>query len=304
MDMRKNRVRSERGATRQKRQVVALVTPANLDLEKRMRRWKELIRESTDVRERTLPREQLYEVSIRSGLGPTPAKRLEVDKFKEYWVQKYITENYKRLGFTDIQGPRPPKVPGPDFRLKKGNRWYDAEAEVRWENYIKHRHMSSPHFGSVKYLIVLSADDPSDQKWKLLPPKIIHIDRQHFLDWYKPEGRRYAEQAQVNSRLNARMNIVAEAMQEIFTNICDATDRDMAACPNCELCPYFGDGTNGAKLVFQKMAADFIAKQTIDRNAGKKANMIDLRRIQSAKLQRYVLDCAMNGTMDSDSVVR
>jgi hypothetical protein len=196
------------------------------------------------------------------------------DKVEERWVQKYVEEEYRQLGFSKVDGPR---RSGPDFRVSKKRRWGWAEVETCWQNYRKHSHHLNPEFNEVEYLILLSSETPPADKLPGLPPQIIHIDRGHFLAWFKDA----VSKPQMD---NVRINILAGSMQEHWTAICRQKDRDMATCPNCDDCAYFGEGLSGeATPFFQNLAAEFIVSQgTTD------AAEFDLRKLNAASLKRFI----------------
>lgn len=167
-------------------------------MKKELRIYEDLMRRGDidfRARPRTLAGEQVYEIELRSADRPTPARRLADNDFREYWLQRYIAENFRRLGFADIVRPRPPREPGPDFKVLKGKKWHDAEAEVLWKSYLIHKHHLSSDFKEVRYLILLCADEPPKEAHKHLPPKIVHVDRCHFLEWYAVAGAEYARHA-------------------------------------------------------------------------------------------------------------
>jgi hypothetical protein len=58
--------------------------------------------------------------------------------------------------------------------------------------------------------------------------------------------------------------------------------REMAACPNCDGCPYFGEGLfYEAYPFFHGQAARFIAHNAID------SEEADLRKIKGATVKRF-----------------
>ena len=94
----------------------------------------------------------------------------------------------------------------------------------------------NPAFDAVEYLILLSAETPDQKERRVLPPQIIHIDREHFLAWFEVAS---APEAKGN-RDTIRISLVAGAMQQHWTTICSDADRGMATCPDCDSCAYFG----------------------------------------------------------------
>jgi hypothetical protein len=189
-------------------------------------------------------------------------------------LRQYVKENYKRLGFVKIEGPY---QQGPDFRLSTKKRWAWAEVETDWRNYRKHGHHLDPDFDRAKYLILLSAEDPSPDKLRGLPSQIIHIDQEHFLSWFKVAVS--GPQMQ-----DLRVGLVAGFMQQHWVGICGDRDRDMATCPNCDACAYFGEGIFGeARPFFRALAVRFIALHALTEH-----QELDLRATSRAALQRFV----------------
>jgi hypothetical protein len=198
------------------------------------------------------------------------------DELEELWAQRYVKEEFKQLGFSKVEGPFPR---GPDFRVLSGRRWALAEVETCWQNYGRHGHPFSPAFAKVRYLILLSAKAPPANRRSELPPEVIHIDHKHFLDWYESvsKGKREADE----NRL--RIGLVAGRMQEHWNRICGDADRELAVCPDCDSCAYFGEGMFGeAAPFFGRLAARFII---IHATTG---SQIDISRIDAKSLQRFV----------------
>lgn len=207
------------------------------------------------------------EIHFRSKDGPTPAERAETDSVLEYWVQQYVRHNYQHIGFERIEGPFDV---GPDFRAvpKGGNAPVAVEVEVRCENYIKHGHHQQPRFADVAILIVLEQQKPPAKLHKLLPKQIIHIDKSHFTPWYEQAARAYAqemEQVDPVRRDEARLAIIAGDLHSRWVKVCPHRDRDMATCPDCELCPYFGNADRDANEVFAELALDFVASRKTEK---------------------------------------
>jgi len=62
------------------------------------------------------------------------------------------------------------------------------------------------------------------------PPQIIHIDIEHFLDWFEVAS----QSERIGERNSIRIDVIAGDMQDHWVTICRDTDRDMAACPDCD----------------------------------------------------------------------
>jgi hypothetical protein len=208
---------------------------------------------------------------------PSPAEQLNADALKERWAQRYLKEEFICLGFTKVDGPF---NRGPDYRVLHKRRWLWAEVETRWKNYLRHGHHENPAFDGVEFLILLSAETPPPDALGHLPPRIVHINRQHFLGWYE----RAAAPELLGREFGARVAIVAGAMQQHWTTICSDIDRDMATCPACDSCAYFGDGGFGeATPFYQDMAAKFLISIGLT-DTGR----ADLGKIKTAPLRRFV----------------
>lgn len=212
-------------------------------------------------------------------LRPVPRAELQVavDELRERWAQRYVTEHHRQLGFAKVRGPY---GQGPDFEVYYKKKWHWAEVETRWQNYIKHQHHLSPAFRETKYLILLNTVNPPAAARGKLPPEVVHIDPEHFRKWY-PAASLAERIAERNSH---RIDILAGEMQDHWVTICSDKDRDMAVCPDCDSCPYFGEGIGGeAGPHFQKLAAPFMARfaltETLEAN---------LKKVREEDLQRFV----------------
>jgi hypothetical protein len=71
-----------------------------------------------------------------------PAEQLAADALQERWAQRYVQEEFARLGFTKVEGPF---NRGPDYRVFHKRRWLWAEVETRWKNYLLHGHPGFQH---------------------------------------------------------------------------------------------------------------------------------------------------------------
>lgn len=250
-------------------------------LERRLRVWESIIANHS-IRARVND-EGLFELETIVG-GRSPAERLARNDVYEVLVHKYIVAHHKRLGFTKIEGPR---NVGPDFRVQHRGNWHLAEAEIDWKRYLHHKHHKSPAFATVRFLIVLSESMPSPRESAALP-KIVRIDRAHFGKCYANACADYARKHQRGEKLTARVNLIAGAMQEHWVKICPDAGRQIATCPDCNSCPYFGDGNAGEAVgVFQRLAIDFAFAHCVRPN-GAPGNEIDLAKVREAELRRRV----------------
>ncbi len=97
----------------------------------------------------------------------------------EYWLQRYIKENNRQMGFTDFHGPY---NIGPDFKgVYQGKR---VKIEVEWDyaNYIQHKH--PPDFADI--LIVGTYKAAPERLREKLPRFIIHVDSAEVIKWAQP----------------------------------------------------------------------------------------------------------------------
>jgi hypothetical protein len=189
---------------------------------------------------------------------PTIAQKVETDNVLEYWLQRYVSANPDQFGLKELQGPF---QTGPDFTGKvRGYRGrVDIEVEVRCQDYIKHGHAEDRRWDNVKVLIVLDQNDPDKAIRKKLPKKILHIDKNHFEQWYREAARQYAQakdSENAHNRNIARLEIIAGRVHQHWLEICPDQSRDMATCPECDLCPYFGQGA-----MFEDIALEFLRQR-------------------------------------------
>lgn len=106
---------------------------------------------------------------------------------------------------------------------------------------------------------------------------MIHLDPGHFLDWFRRVSKPQIAQF--------RLSVIAGEMKEHWLEICSDKDRDMATCPDCDSCAYFGAGEfNEATPHFQLMAARFVIEKAGVRNL----QDLDLSKIKSGQLRRFV----------------
>ncbi len=180
-------------------------------------------------------------------------KRAKSSDIREYWIQKYIKDNYAKLGFSKIEGPF--KV-GPDFKgIYKGKKVV-VEAERDYQSYISHKHHEDKRFKEVSILIVLNPSKPPKGIKNKLPKTIIFINVDDFVEWWRPRVRDYAK----TKRIQKLIELIVGEFQKRFVRDCGDKDRDMSACPECDLCPYFGEGTAyEASSMFQERVLKFIS---------------------------------------------
>ena len=145
---------------------------------------------------------------------------------------------------------------GPDFRGVYKGKKVVIEVERAWWFFLDHRHHLNSKFKDVSVLIVLTSDEPPKNMMKELPKKIIHIDIDDFVKWWRPRAKTYAKK----KRHQGIIELIAHEFQKRFVTDCDEKERDMSTCPNCDLCPCFGEASAyEASSIFQEMALKFIA---------------------------------------------
>jgi hypothetical protein len=107
-------------------------------------------------------------------------RRSWVEEVSEYRIQDYVAENFKKLGFTRIEGPFPQ---GPDFEGDVEGEATGIEVESEYKNYLIDRHQENPEYAHVGVLVVLDPTKPRGALRSLLPDKIIAIDQEDFEKW-------------------------------------------------------------------------------------------------------------------------
>ena len=123
-------------------------------------------------------------------------ERAKSSDIREYWVQKYVEENYIKLGFSKIEGPF---EAGPDFKgIYKGKKVI-VEVERDCRSYISHRHYEDKRFKKVDILIVLNPSESPEEIKNKLPKTIIHIDVDDFVEWWRPKAKAYAETERIRN---------------------------------------------------------------------------------------------------------
>jgi hypothetical protein len=228
--------------------------------------------------------EGLHELSIISD-RVSPRERVARDDLREWWLVRYVLKHHRRLGFSAVKGPF---ETGPDLRVKHGPKWSMAEVEIGWRNYIRHKHHLNERFDDCRFLIVLADARPPTNSIRYLPPKVIYIDRAHFTNWFEIACAQYARMHQPSSQLHARLHVISAAMKSHWDEICPDRDRSMAVCPDCDSCPYFGEGSfNEATPAFTSLAAIF-AEKHCKRRTKDAGNRWNLERIDKARLNEFL----------------
>jgi hypothetical protein len=97
----------------------------------------------------------------------------------EYWLQKYIKEYYRQIGFTELHGPY---NVGPDFKGVYHGRLVKIEAEWDYSDYINHQH--PPDFAEI--LIVATLKPVPRGLREKLPSFIIHLCSDQVAQWARP----------------------------------------------------------------------------------------------------------------------
>jgi hypothetical protein len=198
------------------------------------------------------------EDDTRITLKPKRSARQRVSALDipEFWVQEYLRRDPARFGFDQVEGPF---SRGPDFRARIGRRSVWVEVETRYRCYVEHLHHLNPAFDDVEILVVLQGGDPSVKVARHLPRRILHVDPKHFAAWYRRASRKWNGARPSPSHWAAAGEWIAGEFQRRWLGTCDDKDRDMAVCPDCDSCPYFGEGMGEARRAFLTMAARWLA---------------------------------------------
>jgi hypothetical protein len=180
------------------------------------------------------------------------AQRAKSSDIREYWIQMYVKENHKKLGFSHLEGPF---ESGPDFRGVYRNRNAVIEVERDCQSFIQHGHHLDAAFSKVNVLVVLTPSNPPSEMKKKLPKNIVYIDIPDFVEWFRPKAKRYAD----TKRIQRIIDLIASEFQGRYVSQCQEKERDMSTCPDCDLCAYFGEGIGSeASPLFHEMALNFI----------------------------------------------
>ena len=179
-------------------------------------------------------------------------ERAQTSDIREYWIQMYVKESYRKLGFSRLEGPF---ESGPDFRGVYRNRNAVVEVERDYQSFIHHRHHLDAAFSKVNVLVVLTPLHPPRDVREKLPKHIVYLDIPDFVEWFRREAKRYAD----TKRIQTIIDLIAGEFQRRYMSQCREKERDMSTCPDCDLCPYFGEGLcSEARPLFREMALDFI----------------------------------------------
>jgi hypothetical protein len=97
----------------------------------------------------------------------------------EIWLQKYIKEHYRQIGFSQLHGPY---KYGADFKGIYAEKPVKIEAEWKYSDYISHKH--TLRFADV---LVVATLEPAPQALKVkLPSTIINLNREQVVEWAEP----------------------------------------------------------------------------------------------------------------------
>lgn len=120
-------------------------------------------------------------------------KRAASGQFREFWLQQYIKDNYKKLGIESLEGPF---EVGYDFKGTYQGQEVIVEAERRSRDFLFHKHKAY----EVDILIVLNDNSVGDvlgmkpDEWrKRLPQRIIVVDTEDFVSYTYPMRKAYAQ---------------------------------------------------------------------------------------------------------------
>jgi len=180
----------------------------------------------------------------KTELKGTGEERANKSDIREYWIQLYVKENYKKLGFSKLEGPF---NSGPDFKgiyvgndLDISREEIDIEVERDFENYIKHGHHENDRFKNCKLLIILNPTQPTDDVIDKLPDYFMQIDIPDFVNWWQPKAKEYSKK----SRIKGILLILSNVIKSKFVENCMDKGRDLSTCPECDICAYNEEGYN------------------------------------------------------------
>jgi predicted transcriptional regulator len=159
-------------------------------------------------------------------------RRSWLDDVSEHDIQRYIEENFGRLGFEEIDGPF---VRGPDFRGKVEGRDTAVEVEKECRNYLEHGHHLDPQYQPVDILVVLDPAIPRGAMRALLPPKIVAIDRDDFEEWLleKQEAERRREET-LRRRFDGMEIQIVRGGEVFFSSDLNSPKEDLGDTPEDE----------------------------------------------------------------------
>lgn len=169
-----------------------------------------------------------------------------------------MATNFRYLGFDGCEGPF---ESGPDFRLHKTGRWRAAEVETVATNYLKHKHHLDVRWRDVEHLIVLEDNLRSGSPQV---PDVMVVDRAHFTSWCSSAMKDYAlarQEERPSFVVETQLHEVGQVFRSLALETCSSKRREMAACPDCNRCPYFGDGDadgDVANRYFFQLTASFL----------------------------------------------
>jgi hypothetical protein len=99
----------------------------------------------------------------------------------ELWLQKYIKEHYRQIGFTRLYGPY---SSGADFKGIYAGKSVQIEAEWDYSDYIDHKHA----LGFADILVVATLEPASEKLKEKLPSVIMNLDREKIIGWAQPKA--------------------------------------------------------------------------------------------------------------------
>jgi len=184
--------------------------------------------------------------------------------YPEYWLQQYIKENYKQLGFDSIEGPFDT---GYDFKGVYQGREVVIEAERALKSFIQHKH----DHNEVDILITMNADykgtvrgkKPTEWK-KLLPKKIIVVDPEVFIKKTHEMRKTYAIKKEKQTEMQLFMlpfYSVSRSLRSLYGII---TEQEFyEGTPEDEMLNEAVFNTAVAYFQFHKLDLEFLSKSSI-----------------------------------------
>jgi hypothetical protein len=118
------------------------------------------------------------------------------------------------------------RTEGADFEGFYQGKRVKIEIEKSTKEYLQHGHGA----GFADIVVVLLPRGP-----KIEGVKVVKLDLEHFIKWWWPRAGWYKHWKEAWERLDW----VAKAFASEFRANCPDKEREMATCPECDLCPYF-----------------------------------------------------------------
>jgi hypothetical protein len=173
-------------------------------------------------------------------------RRSWVDEVSEYAIQDYVVENFRKLGFTRIEGPF---SQGPDFEGEVDGEPTRIEVESECKDYLIHGRQEDPDYDHVGVLVVLNQTKPRGALRSLLPNKIIAIDQQDFENWLTQKQEMRERRDSSLKKHFEGIEIRLERDNEIlFSSSTSNPNLDLEGCDCGSLAGYYSLAANEKRL--------------------------------------------------------